>query len=137
VAETERPIGFGCIECLISVLSLSSSSGENRAGTYTVELASLESFMRLDSAAAEAVNLLPKADHPSQFGSLYGVLNRCKTKMGSRVLDRWLRQPLVDDVEINKRLDIVELLTNSALLRGKLVDEGLKAIPDLDSIISK
>jgi len=30
--------------------------------------------MKVDSAAAEAVNLLPKSDHPSKFGSLYGVL---------------------------------------------------------------
>ena len=53
-----------------------------------LKLGYLDTFMRLDSAAAEAVNLLPKADHPSQYGSLFGVLNRCRTSMGSRLLDR-------------------------------------------------
>ena len=53
-----------------------------------LKLGYLDTFMRLDSAAAEAVNLLPKAEHPSQYGSLFGVLNRCRTSMGSRLLDR-------------------------------------------------
>ena len=57
-------------------------------GTYSLRLGSLDTFMRLDSAAVEAVNLLPRADHPSPLGSIYGVLNRCKTKMGQRLLER-------------------------------------------------
>jgi DNA mismatch repair ATPase MutS len=93
--------------------------------------------MRIDSAAAEAVNLLPKSDHPSQFGSIYGVLNRCKTKMGSRLLERWLRQPLIDAIEINKRLDIVEIFKSNTLYRNKLIDGPLKGVPDLDNHISK
>jgi len=57
-------------------------------GVVELKLGYLDAFMRLDSAAAEAVNLLLKADHPSQYGSLFGVLNRCRTSMGSRLLDR-------------------------------------------------
>jgi len=62
---------------------------EENYGKYEIQLKSLAQYMKLDSAAAEAVNLLPKSDHPSKFGSLYGVLNRCKTKMGSRFLERY------------------------------------------------
>lgn len=32
--------------------------------------------------------------------SLYGLLNRCKTAQGMRLLNRWLKQPLVNLHEI-------------------------------------
>lgn len=135
VAETERPLGHSCIECLTHSLRL--LDDDENYGKYDLRLGSLDKFMRLDSAAAEAINLLPKSDHPSQFGSVFGVLNRCKTKMGSRLLERWLRQPLVDSVEINTRLDVVEILKYSTIYRNKLCDGPLKNIPDLDTVVAK
>ena len=135
VAETERPLGYGCIGCLIITLRL--LDNEETVGKYELRLGSMDNFMRLDTAAAETVNLLPKSDHPSQYGSIFGVLNRCKTKMGSRLLERWLRQPLVDHVEISRRLDIVSILKDSTMSRNQLTDEALKSIPDLDTVIVK
>lgn len=84
--ETEMPNALGCTQCLIQVLNLLET--DLNATTYELCYGSLNTYMRLDSAAAEAVNLFPKADHPSTFGSLYGILNRCRTKLGSRLLDR-------------------------------------------------
>lgn len=136
IAEHQLPLAYSCIECLVQSLKLSPTDDEH-AGRYNLNISSITSFMRLDSAAAEAVNLLPKADHPSQYGSLYGVLNRCKTKMGSRLLERWLRQPLLDPVEINQRLDIVEVLKNNTVIRTQLADGPLKSSSGLDTVISK
>lgn len=134
VAMTERPLGYICIECLVQTLRL--LDDEDNFGKYDLRLGSLDKFMKLDSAAAEAVNLLPKVDHPSQFGSVFGVLNRCKTKMGSRLLERWLRSPLIDADEINARLDTVEVLKFSTGFRNKLCDGPLK-LPDLDNVVAK
>ena len=61
-----------CLCCLNNYLKLCDESFD--AGAYKVQLGSLSSYMRLDSAAAEAVNLLPKADHPSKLGSIFGTL---------------------------------------------------------------
>jgi DNA mismatch repair protein MSH2 len=133
--ETEKPFAYACMNVIITSLKLMEL--DELHGMVDFSFGSLNTCMRLDSAAAEAVNLLPKPDHPSQFGSIYGVLNRCKTKMGSRLLDRWLRQPLIDDVEINKRLDVVELLKNSTLSRNQLLDGPLKGLPDIDTILTK
>ena len=135
IAETERPLGYSCIECLTHSLHLLDNA--DIYGKYDLRLGSLDKYMRLDSAAAEAINLLPKSDHPSQFGSVFGVLNRCRTKMGSRLLERWLRQPLVDNVEINLRLDVVEILKLSTIFRNRLCDGPLKNIPDLDTVVAK
>lgn len=134
VAETEKPIAYTCIECLIDKLMLNDGTDDS---SYDLLFGSVDTVMRLDSAAADAINLLHKPDYPSQFGSIFGVLNRCKTKMGSRLLERWLRQPLIDHNEINARLDIVEILKNSMTARQQLLDGPLKGTPDIDSILAK
>lgn len=88
LAESEVPLAYTCVECLVNSLRLLEL--EEVFGKVVVQISSLGTYMRLDSAAAEAVNLLPKADHPSQFGSIFGVLNRCKSKMGTRLLERYI-----------------------------------------------
>ena len=88
--ETERINALPCLECIWLVTrareQFSGPDGDDLV--IKLDLGSVDAFMRLDSPAADAVNLLPKPDHPSVFGSLYGVLNRCKTKIGSRTLER-------------------------------------------------
>lgn len=132
-AEKDTPNAMNAVEALLHALSLKDTDRM----IIDLKLMSLNTFLRLDSAAAEAVNLLPKPDHPSPFGSIYGVLNRCKTKMGQRLLERWVRQPLLDHTEINKRLDIVEILKNFISYRNQLSNEILKSIPDLDTVVTR
>lgn len=136
-AETEMPHALGCVDCLIQVLGLLGSDSNGGIVTYDLCYGSLQTHMRLDSAAADAINLLPKPDHPSQYGSLYGVLNRCRTKLGSRLLNRWLRQPLLDVQEINSRLDAVQLLVGATQRRNELRDGPLRAVPDLEGVVAK
>lgn len=93
-AESEHPLGYGCIGCLVfacrllSSTSITNSSDNDSLGKFELSIGSLSTYLRLDSAACDAINLFPKADQPSKFGSLYGILNRCKTKIGSRLLMR-------------------------------------------------
>jgi anthranilate/para-aminobenzoate synthase component II len=44
-------------------------------------LHSLDQYVKLDSAAADAVTLLPDPSFPHQHGSIYDILNKCKTKV--------------------------------------------------------
>lgn len=46
----------------------------------------------------------------SATGSVIGLVNRTKTAFGSRLMRRWVSQPLVNGVEIRERLDAVEFL---------------------------
>lgn len=50
---------------------------EGSETAYTLTQGTLEKHLRLDSAAASAVMLLPDPSNPHQYGSLYNVLNRC------------------------------------------------------------
>jgi len=78
-AESERELAVSAVDCLAQRLKLLQDA--DACGTYDVKLGSLETYMKLDSAAVEAINLLPKPDQPSQYGSIHGVLNRCRTKV--------------------------------------------------------
>lgn len=115
----------------------SRDTSSTSSGTYSLSFGSLRAFMRLDSAAAAAINLFPRPDDPSPHGSLFGVLNRCRTKMGTRLLERWLRQPLLDCEVLNRRLDVVELLKNSTTTRNQLADTALKGLPDVDLAMTR
>ena len=44
---------------------------------------------------------------------------------------------LKNDIEINARLDTVEILKISTLYRNRLCDGPLKNIPDLDTVVAK
>lgn len=84
--ESEMPIALGCVECLANTQRFKDNT--ELVGKLDFSIDSIDAFMKLDSSACDATNLFPKPDHPSQFGSIFGVLNRCKTKMGTRLLDR-------------------------------------------------
>jgi len=77
---------------------------------------SLADFMRLDTAVVGALNLLPNPAEAQQHraSSVYGLLNHCKTAMGSRLLSAWIKQPLLDlaQVRILRTIPI-----NSSLIR--------------------
>jgi DNA mismatch repair protein MSH2 len=68
----------------------------------------------MDSGAFRSLNLLPgQRDHNSnKTHSVYGLINRCCTPQGQRLLTQWLKQPLVDIHKIEERQNIVEKIKN-------------------------
>ena len=72
----------------------------------------------------------------SKKGTLLWVLDKTSTSMGGRLLRRWLNDPLIDVEEIKLRLDAVEELKNSLMLRGEIID-SLKKVYDIERLIGK
>jgi DNA mismatch repair protein MSH2 len=68
--------------------------------------------------------------------SLFGLLNRCQTSQGSRLLNQYIRQPLVDKSLIENRLDLLELLIHENELDLGL-RENLRNFPDLVRLCKK
>jgi DNA mismatch repair protein MutS len=74
-------------------------------------------------------------DHRRE-GSLLGVLDRCVTPMGSRMLAEWLASPLVDRKKIEERLDAVEeLVKQPQLLEG--LRELFRQVCDLERLVAR
>lgn len=93
--------------------------------------------MRMDKAAFSALHILPADAKGNRTPtSLLGFLNKCKTNIGMRMLESWLRQPLIDSAEITKRHDIVEALNQNQALLMRL-QRALKNVPDLHRVIAK
>ena len=92
--------------------------------------------MILDSSTMRNLELLTNIKENSQRGSLFSVMDRTKTPMGTRLLKRYMLQPLIDRAKINERLDCVEGLVNDSMLRTELIDI-LKEINDIERTISR
>ncbi|CDZ74937.1 DNA mismatch repair protein MutS [Peptoniphilus sp. ING2-D1G] len=72
----------------------------------------------------------------SKKDSLLGVLDNCKTSMGSRTLKKWIEKPLKYRDEIEYRLNIVEKLNEDFILLDNIIKE-LNEIYDIERLSVK
>ncbi|KAI8983070.1 putative DNA mismatch repair protein MSH2 [Pilobolus umbonatus] len=119
--------------CIIKYLQL--LEDDSNYGKYSIRNHDLSQYMKLDGSAVLALNLMPASDEAlRKTSSLYGLLNQCKTAQGSRLFAQWLKQPLLNLSEINKRHDIVEVFYENTELRQLIQEDHLRGIPDLHRI---
>ncbi|GAB5465459.1 MAG: DNA mismatch repair protein MutS [Candidatus Kapaibacteriales bacterium] len=76
----------------------------------TIKKRSFSNYMQLDEATRRNLDITYSSYSGSKEGSLFGLIDRCKTAMGSRNLKSWISNPLIKLEPINGRLDGVEEL---------------------------
>ncbi|XP_076922811.1 DNA mismatch repair protein MSH2-like [Bidens hawaiensis] len=124
------PMALGALLSYTELLS-----DENNYGNYTIGLYNINSYMRLDSAAMRALNVMESKTDANKNFSLFGLMNRtCTAGMGRRLLHMWLKQPLLDVNEINARLDLVQAFVEDTAIRQDL-RQHLKRICDIERMI--
>lgn len=109
---------------------------------FTLKEHKIDSFMRLDSSALAALNLFPMGQDAlsknNSNHSLYGVLNRCNSPMGRRLLSTWIRQPLVDIDQLQRRQKLVKLFVENTEQREILREEHFKkSLCDFEAIVQR
>ena len=111
---------------------------QKRQLTHITEITtySPKAFMILDSIARRNLEISKSLRDGEKKGSLLWVLDHTKTAMGGRLLKSWLEQPLIDTAKIEERLDAVEELVNSLMLRQE-VNESLKQVYDLERLTAR
>ncbi|KAJ1026916.1 hypothetical protein NDA16_002209 [Ustilago loliicola] len=134
VPELDLKVAMGAASALISYLAL--LTDELNFGQYTIRTHDLSQYLRLDNSALRALNLFPE---PGQTGSskntsVYGLLNRCRTGQGQRLLGQWLKQPLVNVHAIEQRQNLVELFVKDNNTRELIQLDYLKLMPDMHRI---
>ncbi|KAM7479734.1 hypothetical protein LguiA_027947 [Lonicera macranthoides] len=123
----------GALGSLLSYADL--LADESNYGNYTLRQYNLDSYMRLDSAAMRALNVMESKTDANKNFSLFGLMNRtCTAGMGKRLLHMWLKQPLLDVCEINSRLDLVQAFVEDTALRQEL-RQHLKRISDIERLL--
>ncbi len=69
-------------------------------------------------------------------GTLLAQLDRTATASGARLLAEWLRYPLAEVAPIQARLDAVEELFGSAVVRGDLA-RALRPVADVERLVTR
>ncbi|MCJ1310033.1 MutS-like protein [Agyrium rufum] len=127
--QTDLKLAMGSAASLIKYLGI--LSDPSNFGQYQLYQHDLSQYMKLDASALKALNLMPGPRDGSKTMSLYGLLNHCKTPVGSRLLAQWLKQPLMNIEEIERRQQLVESFVMDTELRQTMQEEHLRSIPDL------
>mmetsp|Transcript_43075 Transcript_43075/g.119123 ORF Transcript_43075/g.119123 Transcript_43075/m.119123 type:complete len:781 (-) Transcript_43075:120-2462(-) len=133
--EQRQKQGMRALAALISHAGLLSEP--SHIGSCTLGIYPLKSFMYLDKAAFSALNVLPRPDESLRSStSIFGLLNRCRSVLGTRRLRQWLTQPLTSAEEIGNRHDVVEAFCGAeGLLRQ--VEGFFRHVPDLEKIATR
>ncbi|KAL0353657.1 UNVERIFIED_CONTAM: DNA mismatch repair protein MSH5 [Sesamum angustifolium] len=99
-------------------------------------------FLKVDSAAHEALQIFQTDKHPSHMGigrakegfSVYGMMNKCVTPMGRRLLRNWFLRPVLDLEKLNIRLDTISFFRCAEELLVSL-RQTLKSVKDIPHIL--
>ncbi|KAF8480131.1 DNA mismatch repair protein [Russula ochroleuca] len=133
IPQLNLPTAPSAVAALITYLSLLSDSSNH--GAWTIRTHDLGQYMRLDASALRALNLMDSGNiSGAKNTTLLGLLNKCKTAQGTRMLGSWLKQPLVNIHEILKRQDLVEIFVEDSDARRTLQDDFMKLMPDMNRI---
>ncbi|MBE5738411.1 MAG: DNA mismatch repair protein MutS [Clostridiales bacterium] len=87
-----------------------------------VEFFAMNNYMQIDANSRRNLELLENFKDRKKKGSLFWILNKTKTSMGSRLLKTYIEQPLFNDKLINYRLNAVEELVKNIVIREKIGD---------------
>ncbi len=130
----EKTLAISSIHALMEYLEQTQKTSLNHINKIVVY--QLSRYMALDINARRNLEITEKLRDKSKKGTLLWVLDKTSTSMGGRLLRRWLNDPLVDVLEINRRLDAVKELKDNVMLRGDIVD-NLKKVYDIERLAGK
>ena len=130
----EKTIATASINALLEYLKQTQKTSLEHINKITIY--NISKYMSLDINARRNLEVTEKLRDKSKKGTLLWVLDKTSTSMGGRMLRRWLNDPLIDVVEINKRLNAVKELKEEIMLRGDVID-SLKKVYDIERLAGK
>ncbi|MCH7495596.1 MAG: DNA mismatch repair protein MutS [Candidatus Marinimicrobia bacterium] len=141
--KTKNLKGFGIEDLTVGVKSagallhyLEQNHKESLRHFTTISVHNEDSFMGLDQTTVRNLELFEPMMSGAQQSSLLDVINRTKTAMGSRLLRNWLRNPLTEISDIEKRLEVVSFFSTESDLRDG-VRERLGSMNDIERLLSR
>lgn len=101
-----------------------------------IEKYEIKDYMILDSNSRRNLELTETIRSSSKKGSLLWVLDATETSMGSRMIRKWIEEPLINKDEIDKRLEAVSELMDNVYVSADL-KEFLKNVYDIERLIGR
>lgn len=127
----DKTLALSCAQSLLEYINVNDGSFKDLFIPFYKEISD---YMQLDEAAAETLDLINSPG--GKKGSLWGMLDVCKTPMGSRMLKNWLLNPLLDPEKIKQRQDCVQGLFEDGCASAEL-QEILGSIGDIERMMSR
>lgn len=93
-------------------------------------------YLEFDNNTKRNLELTETLRRKERTYSLFWLLDKCKTAMGSRFLKETISSPLTDKKEIIRRYDIVSLLSTEFILRDELI-KALDNVYDLERLTGR
>ena len=103
----------------------------NKLSVYDVE-----NYMEIDYTSRRNLEITETMRDKSKRGTIFWVLDKTRTSMGRRRLRSWIERPLINSININKRLLAVNELVLDAMLRDD-ISEVLSNTYDISRIASR
>ncbi|HUV56007.1 MAG TPA: DNA mismatch repair protein MutS, partial [Dehalococcoidales bacterium] len=135
--------GYGCAQLPLAIMAAGAiihylqETQKGVLGQLTrLSAYSTDSFMALDVNTQKNLELFQSSRWGTAGSSLLSVIDLTKTAMGSRLLKRWLGQPLVDITELTKRQDAISWFSENTLARSQTVSL-LNETADLERLINR
>jgi DNA mismatch repair protein MutS len=128
----DAPAGVGAAGCLLQYAKDTQRAALPHLRSLTRERR--EQAVILDAQTRRNLEIETSASGRDEL-TLAGLLDRCATAMGSRLLRRWLNRPIRDHGELKRRQQAVDVLRHSpaaAELGGTLTEIG-----DLERILTR
>lgn len=97
---------------------------------------SSENIMELNITTQRNLDIVDNYREKNGVGTLLWVMDECMTSMGSRLLKKFIKNPLLDIEKINERQKDIAFFIENVLLREE-IREKLKSIYDIERIIGK
>jgi DNA mismatch repair protein MutS len=94
------------------------------------------SYLEFDVNTRKNLELVETIRSGERQYSLLWLLDKCKTAMGSRYLKSNILNPLTDKEELERRFDIVSLLSTEFILRDDLIN-SLDQVYDLERLVGR
>src|SRR5690606_5854231 len=97
---------------------------------------STKQYMTLDRMTQRNLELTRSLNDGSRRGTLLAILDQTRTPMGARLMQHWIKQPLLSLEKIHERQEAIESLLKSAWALDKLKPH-LDAVRDIERLMMK
>ena len=134
IALDTKPYAVRAVGAMIAYLEHTQKTSLtylNTINTYEVN-----QYMDIDVNTRRNLEITETMRDKVKRGSLLWVLDNTETSMGARLLKQWIEKPLINPIEINKRLYSVKERTENIMLRDDL-STVLSGTYDISRIISR
>ena len=109
---------------------------EHELTVEKIEFVNISNYAEINAITSRNLELLKNQREKTVYGSLLWVLDECKTSIGTRLLKRFINNPLLNIDKIKKRQEDVQYFIDNILIREDL-REKLEDIYDLERLLGK